>query len=249
MISDGYIDIHMHVIPDVDDGAANMRMSLNMLELARKEGITTVFCTPHYGEFGKPVRPREYVDAQFEQLVKFAKERVPDVTLLRGNELFFRRDIPKKLEENRACTMNGTNYLLVEFEPEEGIRDIYEDLSFLVDSGFTPILAHAERNFDLADHKKFADKLIELGVLLQVNADSLMIERIKPFKKLAKYLLTEGKATFLATDSHGDDYRVPYYKPAVEWLYLYCEVDYVDGLVVNNAKRLLCPDVEGGADK
>ncbi len=245
MISEGFIDIHMHVIPDVDDGAANLRMSLNMLAIALKEGITTVVCTPHYGEFGKPARPREYVDAQYEHLIKYASERIPEMTLLRGNELFFRRDIPKILEDGRACSMNGTRYLLVEFEPEERMRDIFEDLTFLLENGYTPILAHAERNFDLAANKKFADKLIEAGVLLQVNADSLMIERIKPFRKLAAYLFKEEKASFIATDSHGDDYRMPYLKPAVEWLYNNCGEEYVDGVVCNNAKKLLFSE-EGG---
>jgi len=239
MVTDGYIDIHMHVLPDIDDGAANMRMALNMLEIARKEGIAVVFCTPHYGEFGKAARPREYVDSQFELLKQYASERVPDVTLLRGNELFFGRDLPKKISEGRALTLNSTDYLLVEFEPEERARDVLDDLGYLISLGYKPILAHAERNFDMAENTRYINKLTEAGVLLQVNADSLMLEKVRPFKKLARYIVSEGKAGFIATDAHGDDYRVPYYKPAVEWLYKKFDEAYVDSLVYGNAKRLL----------
>ena len=244
MMTEGFVDIHMHVIPDVDDGSANMRMSLDMLELARNEGITTVFCTPHYGEFGKAARPREYVDSQFAFLKQYASERVPDVTLLRGNELFFGRDIPRKLNDGRACSMNGTEYLLVEFEPEERARDVYDDLSFLIDNGYKPILAHAERNFDLAENYKYLQKFTEAGILLQINSVSLLIERIRPFKKLAKHIVDEGLASFLATDAHGSDYRVPFYKPAVEWLYKKYDEVYVDSIICGNAQKLLMGSAE-----
>ena len=239
MIEDGYIDIHIHLIPDVDDGSANMRMSLSMLELARKEGITSFICTPHYGEFGKAARPREYVDSQFEYLKKYSSEQFPEIKLYRGNELFFGRDLPRRLADGRASTMNGTDYLLVEFEPEERARDVYDDLSFLKDNGYKPILAHAERIFDLAENLKYVSKLRDNGVLLQINALSLTIERVKPFKKLARYIVEQGMASFLGTDAHGDDYRVPYYKPAVEWLYKKADEAYVDSLVYGNAARLL----------
>lgn len=244
MITDGFIDIHIHVIPDVDDGAANMRMALGMLELSRKEGISSFICTPHYGEFGKAARPREYVDTQFDLLKKYASEQFEDIKLYRGNELFFCRDIPKKLSEGKASTMNGTKYLLVEFEPEERARDVYDDLSFLADNGYIPILAHAERSFDLAENPKYVSKLIENGVLLQVNSVSLMIERVRPFKKLARFMIEEKYASFMSTDAHGDDYRVPFYRPAVDWLYKKFDEDYVDGLVYNNAARLLLNEAE-----
>ena len=242
MINDGYIDIHIHLIPDVDDGSANMRMSLSMLELARNEGITSFICTPHYGEFGKAARPREYVDSQFEYLKKYAAEQFPEIKLFRGNELFFCRDIPKKLGEGRACSMNGTDYLLVEFEPEERAKDVYDDLSFLIENGYKPILAHAERIFDLADNTKYVARLVESCVLLQVNAVSLTLERCKPFKKLARYMIEQRFASFIGTDAHGDDYRVPYYKPAVEWLYKKFDEAYVDGLVFGNVAKLLITD-------
>ena len=239
MITGGFIDIHIHLIPDVDDGAADMRMALNMIELAQKEGISSFICTPHYGEFGKAARPKDYVDAQYDKLKHYAADRFPEVEIYRGNELFFRRDIPRKLSEGKALSMNDTEYLLVEFEPEERARDVYDDLCFLIESGYKPILAHAERNFDMVENTKFVKRLSENGVLLQVNASSLMLERVRPFKKLARFIIEEGIASFLATDSHGDDYRVPYYKPAVEWLYKKLNENYVDSLVYGNASRLL----------
>lgn len=245
MLSEGFIDIHIHVIPDVDDGAANMRMALDMLYLARKEGITSMICTPHYGEIGKAVRPREYVDDQFAFLKQNAAEHVPDVSLYRGNELFFVRDIPKKLAEGRACTMNGTEYVLVEFEPEERARDVYDDLCFLQEAGYKPILAHAERIFDFVDNSKFIKKLTENGVLLQVNSVSLLIERIRPFKKLARLIADEGLMSFLSTDAHGTDYRVPFYLPAVEWLYSKYDDAYVTAAVHDNAERLLLSSEQG----
>lgn len=239
MMTEGYIDIHIHILPDVDDGAANMRMALNMLKMEHDEGVRAIICTPHYGELGKVVRPKQFVDAQFTKLKLFAAEQYPDMQLYRGNELFCQRDMPMWIREGRACTLNGTQYALIEFDPLERGRDIYDDLLYIKAQGFIPVLAHAERHFGLVENPKLIDRMVSDGILIQVNAFSLMLERTRPFKKLARQMFEHQQIHFVATDAHGDDLRVPYLMPAIKWMYKSGDASYVDAITKFNAEKLI----------
>ena len=203
------VDIHMHVVPGVDDGAGSMEESLRMLELSAAQGVRAVFATPHGSAFRhSPERVRE----RFLRLCSAAAERGIPIRLFFGCELRLFPDTAEERTEallaGRYPTMNGTRFVLTEFDPEGFTA---EDAAFCVrtlrSAGFLPIVAHAERyRFTTADS---AAALKALGARIQINVYSIVNERKQWIRDNAAALLSEGLADFLGTDAHRTDHRPP----------------------------------------
>ncbi|MCR5092972.1 MAG: hypothetical protein K6B72_03265, partial [Lachnospiraceae bacterium] len=168
----------MHLIPGVDDGADSMKMSLEMIRLAREQGVRTIFCTPHdIGYRGKA----EEVGKRFLELRDVCADTFPEIRLYKGCELYCNL---YKMESNFEYladgtypTMNGTGYVLTEFPIRElRFAQIREMCAQLREHGLTPILAHTERFHEVIEEIDNVALLKEMGCLVQVNACSLAEE-------------------------------------------------------------------------
>ena len=114
--SKGYVDIHCHILPGVDDGAADNQISMEMLRIAWKDGIHHIILTPH----NKPMRHNvsfKTMQKMSEQLLTEARQEGMEFSFTLGNEIYYRSDVVEEIENNRVCTMAGTSYVLVEFSP------------------------------------------------------------------------------------------------------------------------------------
>ena len=190
-------DIHSHIIPLVDDGSKSLSDSVEMVKKADESGATGIFCTPHYR---KPYnRSVESITRHYEELKKeLQKENIP-VDLYLGQEIYAEDDIVELLENGRVLTMNGTKYVLVEFDfiiP----CDISETVYRLKKSGYITIIAHVERYDYLSIDDVYDIKLN--GGLIQVNAGSILGEHKGVSKKFVKQLFKEGFVDFVASDVH-----------------------------------------------
>ena len=140
------IDIHTHIIPNVDDGSPNLETSINMIKHEIAIGVDTIICTPHhiYHRYEKTV---EEIKKQFELLKSEVEKLNLPVKLYLGQEICYthREDIIKMLKEGKLLTLNNTNRVLLEFsfhrEPEDVLDVIY---NFSV-NGYEVIIAHVER--------------------------------------------------------------------------------------------------------
>lgn len=110
----GIIDIHAHILPGIDDGAKNWDESRKMLEKAYGEGIRHIIATPHYSRRG--LTPHIYELA--ERLQDKAREIAPDFGTGLGQETFFHEGLVENLKMGKALTLEGSRYVLVEFEPD-----------------------------------------------------------------------------------------------------------------------------------
>lgn len=141
-------DIHMHLIPQVDDGCFNDDMAVSMIYMTYLEKIEKVICTPHNYAFDNDV---EEVKVQFENLKELCKQRCPFLSLFLGCEIYCRPEedkmdeIVKKITTGIYPTMNGTNYVLVEFSTKSTFEEIEYCLTRIEKAGFMPIIAHIER--------------------------------------------------------------------------------------------------------
>ena len=233
------IDIHSHLLPYVDDGAKDMDMTLEMLRIARADGITDIIATPHYkaGRFkGDAARTRELLE-EIRGLME--KEKI-DIRLYPGNEIYYRSELEDKLESGALSTLNGSGYVLVEFSPLEDFVHIRNAMEDLLGMGYVPILAHAERYQCMTKRPEHVRELKEMGCDIQVNADSVTGETGLRCKWFVRKLLKEYLVDYIGTDAHGIDKRKPTMKKCAELLYRKYDKAYADALLFRNAeKRLL----------
>lgn len=204
------IDIHMHLIPGVDDGAENMEMALAMMIRAKQQEISRIIATPHSEVFRYS---KEGGNIIFRRLLNTAAKVCPDMKLYLGCEVYCEAGIMDQVLEDvttgRYPTMNGSRYVLMEFsmyaEPEGALTCV----EAMVNGGYTPIIAHMERYRNLCDNMELVDRFRELGALIQINVYSLFDEDKDSIKNWARRLVQERKVDFLGTDAHRTYHRPP----------------------------------------
>ena len=140
----GYIDIHCHVLPGVDDGSSNMDETVEMLKIAASQGISDMIVTPHYKQ-GRVGTPKEVIDRMITEVEKYAALSGISIKLHPGTEIFYNSSLEEKLESGWLATMNGTEHVLVEFSPSDNFQYIRNAIDDLMGLGYRPILAHVER--------------------------------------------------------------------------------------------------------
>lgn len=234
------IDIHMHLIPGVDDGAESMEMALLMLLKAGDQGIRSVFCTPHSEAFRYSADGARII---FRRLQDAAAKTFPDRKLYLGCEVFCEPDRMAEIIENlntgRYPAMNGTNYVLMEFSQWVMPERTAPCVEALANAGFIPIIAHLERYRYLRGDMELVNRFRDLGALVQINAYSLFEEMDDSIKDWARRLVRERKADFLGTDAHRTYHRSPKAQAGLGWLYENIDSEYADAIAWKNAQLLL----------
>lgn len=231
-----FADIHIHLLHGVDDGAGSEEMSRRMLDAAYAGGTRQLCLTPHChpGYFGDN---SEKADAAFARLQAYAAEKYPDLQLLRGNELRFSTGCLSWLEEGICRTLGGTDYVLVDFREMEKAETIIGGLNRLLNAGYIPILAHAERYRNLPPEQ--LPKLRDRGVLIQVDAQALLKGFGLGQWQRSMRILSKGMADFVASDAHDLKHRPPELDRAWEYVKRKFGQEYARELFRSNAERLL----------
>lgn len=204
----GFTDIHTHLFPAVDDGAADLQTTLELARLALENGTGKIFLTPHFGGNFKSRSPEWYREA-FQSVRDVVQKRYPELKLYLGSEIAFEIDVPELLSEGKLLTMNGSEYVLLELHTGMNERSIVNAVYETVRCGFTPILAHVERFEVFRKKKELTDKVIDNGALIQLNAESVMGKNGFLVKKFCHKLLNENKVQFIASDAHNTTKRPP----------------------------------------
>jgi protein-tyrosine phosphatase len=207
------IDIHCHILPGLDDGAADLDTSLEMARIAIADGIATIACTPH-------VFAGVYENSAdtIEAAVSFLEERLAmtgiDLALVAGADVHVAPDLVGRLESGEVPRLNESRYFL--FEPPHDILPPRLD-SFLFSvmaAGFTPVLTHPERLAWIEQHYPLIQTLAGSGVVMQLTAGSLT----GLFRRRARYwserMIDEGIAHVVASDAHDTQARPPVMSPA-----------------------------------
>lgn len=240
------IDVHMHLIPGVDDGAEDMMMALMMIMKAGDQGIGGIFATPHSSAFDH--HPQE-AEKNYRQLLSQASGMFPDMKLYPGCEVYCdagrMAETVQALTSGRYPTMNGTKYVLMEFSQWVMPEMTMPCVEAIVEAGYIPIIAHMERYQYLQGNMELTDSFREKGALIQVNAYSLADEMNEGIKSWARRLVQEKKASFLGTDAHRTYHRPPSAARGLAWLYSNAEEAYADAIAWGNAQTLLLERGEG----
>ena len=231
-------DIHCHILPGLDDGPRDMEETLDMLAIARDEGIHHMIATPHY-KAGHKNAGTKTIRQRLSEVEQIAKSRGIDVKLYPGNEVLFFSDIENKLEKGQIMTMNDTEYVLLEFLPNNDYTYIRNALDCVRGMGYSPIVAHIERYDCMIRHPEFVKELHDMGMDIQVNAASITGEAGRKSKLFVHKLLKQELVDFVSTDAHKRSGRAPRIRKCAEELYKKYNSTYINTILYENAKTKL----------
>lgn len=195
------IDIHTHILPGLDDGAANERDAMDMARAASAEGITTIVATPHHAN-GKYTNLAPEVRYYVEGLnVRLAQEEIP-VTIAAGQEIRVHDDLLDAWHRGELLSVAGSRYVLLEMPSSripQGMSDLIHELIVM---NLRPIIAHPERNAEVVQHPERLEELIELGAYGQVTTHSLLGSFGKKIEQAAWRLMKQGCIHIVSSDAH-----------------------------------------------
>jgi protein-tyrosine phosphatase len=202
------IDLHCHMLPGIDDGAADINVALEMARLAVADGITVVACTPHilpglYENTGPQIRQ---AIAKFQSVL--AEAEIP-LRLVTGADVHVSPDLKDGLKSGRVLTLNDSQYFL--FEPPHHVASPHlEAHAFsLQAAGYIPILTHPERLSWIENNYAMFQRLAKRGVWMQLTAGSVVGRFGRRPRYWAERMLDEGLCFVLATDAHDPINRAP----------------------------------------
>ncbi len=199
------IDVHCHLLPDIDDGAVTAEQSLDQLKLMAAGGIQHAFLTSHYMN-GVYDYDRADYDAKLEALREQAKAHGIGIGLHSGFEIFIKPGILDSIEKHNLV-LDDSRYIMVESDLNGLPDDFYTNIFPLLRKGYKPILAHAERYVSVMTHPRSARSLIGNNIYLQVNAGSLLGYYGEKVRQTAWILVRNGWAHLIGSDDH---VRTPY---------------------------------------
>lgn len=232
-----YIDIHCHLINEVDDGAKNLEQSLRELIIAHRIGLKKIICTSHICH-GQNDRLNK-IKTNFDILKEYGKKL--NIDLYFGNEILYNHDIPNLLKSGKISSLNNSNYILVEFKRSENrdFEDILSCLEDLIDNGYVVVLAHPEL-YHSYNKLKYIKALKKEGILLQLDAKSILKRRNRKVYKFSKKLLRKKLIDFVASDNHCNKERNYYtFKKAYKKIKRRYNKEYVNDIFYNNPKMIL----------
>ena len=239
------IDLHCHMLPDIDDGARDLDMALDMARLAVADGITTTVCTPHIypGLFENTVPGIEAAVFDFRAALKAAE--IP-LEISYGADIQITPELISGLRSGTLPTLHNSRYFL--FEPPHHIAPpgMLDLLHNVILSGYVPVITHPER---LSYVEEYYDQFLEavaMGAWLQITGGALLGRFGHRVKAISERFLAEGVVHLLASDGHNLKNRTPELSEARAAAALLVGEDEAQRMV-HDRPRAILDDLEPGA--
>jgi tyrosine-protein phosphatase YwqE len=197
----GFVDMHSHLLPGIDDGAKDLDTSIAMIQKMAANGIKNIITTPHVLGDVYPNTPKIIERALKEVRAALLERNITDITIDAAAEYMLDEQFSAILEKDKLLTLKD-NYVLVEMSYFNAPINLYELLFEIQLKGYKPVLAHPERyNFYHHDMKQYY-KLKTAGCLFQLNLLTLTEHYGKQVQKTAEKLLQQNMYDFVGTDTH-----------------------------------------------
>ncbi len=212
------VDIHCHVLPDIDDGPADWQQSVEMARVAESNGISTIVTTPHWIQ-GTSWQPSyKTVLEKIDKLNELLSAESINLRILPGMEIGISENLVSLLNSGEILTLANSSYVLIEI-PFISIPFGLEDIIFeIISAGYLPLLAHPERNKALHSNPERILDLIDRGALTQITTGSLCGDWGEGAKECSvEFAKMDGIFT-VASDGHSSDSRPPEMAEGIEVL-------------------------------
>lgn len=235
------IDIHTHILSDIDDGADTLETSLMMCAAAFESGTTAILATPHFmeGNYERACKKRVYEEVKKLNDVLSLQNNRSCPKIYPGCEALISLELPELLASGECATMNASQYLLVEL-PMSSIPHYTDEVFYEIQlQGITPVLAHPERYSDIISDPKCINHFLDKGILVQINSGSLTGRMGKSVQQTALSLLNQRAVHFVSTDAHNMRSRKPRMKKAYDIVMKHFGKDNAELLFKINAENLI----------
>lgn len=201
------VDLHSHILPGTDDGAATLEDAVEMCRLAADDGVDTMVATPHRFD---GVHDNPPVDVLRERLAELQSAVGDTIRLVLGCELHFTHGIVEQLcESHDALPINDGPYVLIEFPHFSLPAGCENPIYRLRSAGFIPLIAHPERNLTVQEKPERFYNLAELGLYGQIDSASLLGKFGKEAEQTARLLLQCNLGHAISSDTHSPRRRRP----------------------------------------
>ena len=233
------IDIHSHILPGMDDGAQDLYDTLEMLDMAARNGVKAIIATPHCNiprGFGN------YLDEEYKACIQMVREVVREegipIRVLPGAEALGTQDLPDYLKAGIIMTLNNSRYLLTEFLFDEDPEFVNRILAEIRELNLIPVIAHPERYKFVQRDPNLVYEWRAKGYPTQINKGSVRGKFGNRAKETAMLLLDHNLVSVVASDAHSPRFRTTNMTRAYSELLENYPEQYVDLLFNENPRRI-----------
>lgn len=202
------IDIHSHILPDVDDGSRSWEETLAMITIAERDEITVIAATPHMNPSHHAVEANTVLD-----LVEETSERIRSeghsIQVVAGHDAHLVPELLSQLQTKKTLTLNSGRYFLLEPPEHFESKEIQTAVFSFMTSGYIPIITHPERLGTFIRHPNLIPKLIRQGALIQITAGSITGYFGEKVQEFSEHLLRSNLVHVVASDAHSPRHRPP----------------------------------------
>jgi len=198
------IDIHSHIIPNVDDGARSVEETFNILKEAQEAGFTDVILTSHFLLNYYETNAQELIFWK-EKLQEVLKKQGTKINLHSGMEIYITNQMEELLENKKILTLANSRYMLIELPLATNVKYFDYVVYYLEAKGIKPIIAHPERYKCVQKDPDIVKEYIEKGCLIQCNYGSIVNLYGREAEKTIKTILKKNQVHFLGSDVHREN--------------------------------------------
>ena len=232
------IDIHCHILPEVDDGSRSLNESIEMAMIAKEQGIKKIVNTSHYHPDFRYKKGDELLK-ELNDFNNVLKENMIDIEVLIGNEIYYTKDLIKQIDDLDFFTLNNSRYILIELPPTNFPNDLCTIVHELREKNYIPVFAHVERYIEVQENPDLVCDAIKAGAVIQINSHSILGKSGKELQKTCHTLLSRNMVHVVGTDAHRSKRRTPIFSDAYKYVSSKYSKDMADDLFIKNNNLII----------
>lgn len=202
------IDMHVHILPGIDDGPQTLEEALGLACMLVQEGVQYAVATPHYNDEYPHCSAFDVHKRVWSMQQELTRRHIP-LQLLAGHEVLIKPGLVNDVRAGRVATLHRSRYLLLELLAEGWVPGTEQVIFELLASGIVPVIAHPERYRVIQQNPARLARLLELGARAQLTASSLLGKQGYTVQQTAETLLREKLIHCIASDAHSVKERPP----------------------------------------
>lgn len=231
------IDMHTHLLYGVDDGPQTIEGTIQMVKAAVEEGITDLIVTPHAYNPKYNVE-RDVIYRQINELTDIVKQLAYPLRLHTGHEIHLHEHLVENILSGEVITLAKSRYVLLELPFYTVPAYTFQIIQILIANGYTPIIAHPEKNRAIAEKPEVLKKLIHQGALAQITAGSVTGHFGRHVQKTALQFVQANLIHCYGSDAHNVSSRPFLFSKGLNILEKKVYPELVDILLENNRRIL-----------
>lgn len=232
------VDVHCHIVPEVDDGAWDLDAAVEMARIAYDCGVSRVIATPHFNGVPEALERLNRMMHQFRRLRSALKQAVPDLELIPGAEILCVPETVELARQGKLPTLGDSRYVLTEFYFDAPWEFMDTMLSQLRRCGYWPVVAHPERYDAVQRDVSRARSWFRRGYVIQVNKGSVLGAFGRRAEETAIRLLSQGCVHVIASDAHSPEVRTTDLTRVRRWVREHFGQEYMEILMEDNPGRI-----------